>query len=156
MVITQQRLLELFEYKDGQFIDSKTKTIKKPVPITAQHRYNRIVIDRKVYGLHRMIFLYHKGYLPNIIDHIDNDRTNNRIENLREATQQQNCLNRVAHKNNRSGYKNVHWNKAMNKWAVQISIGRKRHVFGYFDDVELAGLVAQEARDKFHGEFSRH
>jgi hypothetical protein len=155
-VITQERLKELFDYKDGQFIDRKTNAAKTLVPITNHHRYYRVVVDGKAYGLHRMIFLYHKGYLPKVIDHVDNDRTNNQIENLREATQQQNCLNRVAHKNNRSGYKNVHWDKAMNKWAVQISIDRKRRVFGYFDDVELAGLVAEEARDKFHGEFARH
>lgn len=155
-MITQERLKELFGYKDGQFVDRKTNAVKALVPITLHHRYYRIVVDGKQYKFHRMVFLYHKGYLPKIIDHVDNDRLNNKIENLREVTQQQNCLNRIAHKNNRSGYKNVHWDKVMNKWTVQISIDRKRRVFGYFDDVELAGLVAEEARDKFHGEFARH
>lgn len=155
-MITQQRLQELFDYQNGQFINRKTNAVCSPAPITKYHRYNRIVIDGKAYAFHRMVFLYHKGYLPKIIDHIDNDRTNNKIENLREATQQQNCLNRIAHKNNRSGYKNVFWHSSMNKWSVQISISRKRRIFGYFDDVELAGLVAEEARDKFHGEYARH
>ena len=153
---TQKRLKELFDYQDGQFINRKTNAVKALVPITKHHRYCRVVIDGKAYTFHRMVFFYHKGYLPKIIDHIDNDRTNNRIENLREVTQQQNCLNRVAHKNNQSGYKNVHWDKAMNKWSVQININRKRRVFGYFDDLELAGLVAVEARDKYHGEFACH
>ena len=155
-MITQKRLQELFDYQDGQFIDRKTNAVRALVPITNHHRYHRIVVDRKAYAFHRMVFLYHKGYLPKIIDHIDNDRTNNRIENLREATQQQNCLNRVAHKNNRSGYKNVHWDKAMNKWCVLINVFKKRKVIGYYDDIELAGLVAEEARDKFHGEFAHH
>jgi hypothetical protein len=155
-VITQERLKELFTYKDGQFIDRKRNAVKTIVPITSCQRYCRIVIDKKAYRFHRMVFLYHKGYLPKIIDHIDNDRANNRIENLRDVTQQQNCLNRIAHKNNKSGYKNVHWAKAMNKWCVLVNILKKRKVIGYFDDVELAGFVAQEARNKFHGQFACH
>lgn len=155
-MITQQRLQELFIYKDGLFFNRKTNASCSLVPITNHQRYNRIVVDGKAYAFHRLVFLYHKGYLPKIIDHIDNDRTNNRIENLREATQQQNCLNRVAHKNNRSGYKNVHWHSAMKKWSVLINVDGKRKTIGYFDDVELAGLVAQEARAKFHGEFACH
>ena len=155
-MITQERLKELFEYQDnGTFVRKRNGS-----PIVASmknRRYARMFVDKGIVcAVHRMIFLWHHGYLPKVIDHIDNDRTNNRIENLREVTQQQNCLNRVAHKNNRSGYKNVHLDKAMNKWTVQISIDRKRRVFGYFDDVELAGLVAEEARDKYHGEFARH
>ena len=155
-MITQERLKELFVYQDGQFIDRKTNAEKALVPITNHHRYYRLVVDGKAHAFHRMVYLYHKGCLPKIIDHIDNDRTNNRIENLREVTQQQNCLNRVAHKNNRSGYKNVYWDKAMSKWCALVNVYGKRKIFGYFDDVELAGLVAEEARDKFHGEFARH
>ena len=94
--------------------------------------------------------------IPLDVHHIDGNRKNNKIENLRIATQQQNCLNRIAHKNNRSGYKNVHWANGMNKWCVLINVGGKRKVIDYFEDIELAGFVAQEARNKFHGEFARH
>ena len=105
--------------------------------------------------MHRLIYLFHHGVLPKIIDHIDNDRTNNKIENLREATQQQNCLNRAAHKNNMSGCKNVHWDKSMKKWCVSMAVNRKRKTVGYFEDIEFAVLVAEEARLKFHGSFAR-
>jgi hypothetical protein len=155
-VLTQKAMKKEVEYRDGHFHRLSDGALIIETPIKGTQRYIRVRVCGVVQRLHRMVFLYHKGYLPKVIDHINNDRTNNRIENLREVTQQQNCLNRVAHKNNRSGYKNVFWHSAMNKWSVQISINSKRRVFGYYDDVELAGLVAEEARAKFHGEFARH
>jgi hypothetical protein len=155
-VLTQEALRQEVEYRDGHFYKLSNGALVTETPIRKTQRYIRVRVCGVVQRLHRMVFLYHKGYLPKIIDHIDNDRSNNRIENLREATQQQNCLNRVAHKNNRSGYKNVHWHSAMNKWSVLVNVGGSRKTIGYFDDVELAGLVAEEARAKFHGEFARH
>jgi hypothetical protein len=154
-MITQARLKELFDYFDGHFIVKKTGLVKKETPITKNHRYARIVVDNKAYYLHRLIYLFHVGSLPKVLDHVDNDRTNNRIENLREATQQQNCLNRTRHRNNASGCKNVHWNKAVKKWTVGLSVNRVRKTFGHFEDLEFAALVAEEARCKFHGDFAR-
>lgn len=154
-MITQQRLKELFEYQNGNFICKKTGKIKKIVPITNHHRYCRVSVDGKAYAFHRLVYLYHHGKQPKVVDHIDNNRENNRIENLRSATQSENCLNRVRHCNNKSGYKNVMWHKKTNKWAVLISVNHKRKYFGFYDDLELAGLVAEEARDKYHGIFAR-
>jgi hypothetical protein len=153
-VITQERLKELLNYQDGILVVKEGRPVKI-TPITKNHRYLRIRADGVVYFLHRLIFLFHKGYLPKIVDHIDNDRHNNRIENLREATQQQNCLNRITHKNNKSGAKNVRFEKGTNKWVVEMSINRKRTRFGCYEDLELAELVALEARNKFHGSFAR-
>lgn len=154
-MVTQERLKELFEYKDGDLYRKKDGKLAR-VKSNPKQRYERMTIDSKVYRIHRMIFLYHNGYLPDVLDHIDGNKKNNIIENLRVATQQQNCLNRMAHKNNRSGYKNVHWANSMNKWCVLINVDGKRKVINYFEDVELAGLVAQEARDLYHGEFANH
>jgi len=153
-MVTQERLKELFEYRDG-FLYAKQGYQPKFTPITSHHRYIRMKVDGKVYPLHRLIFLYHHGYLPKITDHANNDRSDNRIENLREVTQQQNCLNRKIHKNNKSGVKNVRWDKKCKKWLVEMSINRKRTFFGWHDDLEFAELVAIEARDKFHGSFAR-
>ena len=153
-MVTQERLKELFEYRDG-FLYAKQGYQPKFTPITNHHRYIRMKVDGKVYPLHRLIFLYHHGYLPKITDHANNNRSDNRIENLREVTQQQNCLNRKIHKNNTSGVKNVRWDKKCKKWLVEMSINRKRTFFGWHDDLEFAELVAIEARDKFHGSFAR-
>lgn len=154
-MITQERLKELFSYNDGQFVCNKTGKVKRGTPITNHHRYHRLSIGGKAYSLHRLIYIYHHGAAPKIIDHIDNDRSNNRIENLREATQQQNCLNRVRHSNNTSGHKNVRWDKKCKKWVVEMTVNAKRKFFGWFEDLELAALVAEEARDKYHGTFAR-
>jgi hypothetical protein len=153
-MLTKEYLHSLFDYKDGQLIHKDSG--KSAVIKAGKKRYERITIDGKVHTLHRMIFLWNHGYLPATIDHIDGDRDNNRIENLREATQQQNCLNRKHHSNSKSPYKNVYWNQAAKKWAVAMSINQKRNYFGVFDDVELADLVATEARNLYHGQYARH
>ena len=154
-MLTQKYLKEKFTYKDGELIrNSNGKTVK--CSKTNGHRYLRIGINGKAIALHRIIFLYHHGYMPKITDHIDGDRYNNKIENLREVTQQQNCLNKAHHKNSASPFKNVHFDKGMDKWRVCMSINGVRKIFGYFADIELADLVAQEARSKYHGEFARN
>ena len=154
-MISQQRLHELYEYKDGSLFYKDSGLEHKATPITNAHRYARLVVDRKAYALHRLIFLHCNGWLPKIVDHIDNDRNNNAIENLREATQQQNCLNRVTHKNSKSGIKNVYFVTSMKKWCVAMYVQRKQKIIGYFEDLEFAELAAIEARNKFHCSFAR-
>ena len=83
-MITQERLKELYDYRDGAFFWKSTGQEHKPTPITANHRYHRLVVDKKAYAVHRLVFLYHHGYLPKIVDHVDNDRSNNKIENRSE------------------------------------------------------------------------
>lgn len=160
-MVTQERLKELFDYQDGDFI-RRTTSLRVMCSPTKGQRYLRVFVDGKPRSLHRMIYLWHHGHLPKTLDHIDGDRANNKIENLREATQQQNCLNRKHHSNSKSPYKNVYlqsptknseWKR---NWVVSISIEGKRKYIGSFDDLELADLVAMEARDKFHGRFARH
>jgi hypothetical protein len=155
-MITQERLKELFTYSpNGKFTRNKNgKEVK--CSVTKGQRYLRLGIDGKPYTMHRMIFLYHHGYLPKTTDHIDGNRMNNKIENLREVTQQQNCLNSKHRTTSKSPYKNVYWNNAAKKWSVVMSINGIRKYFGSFEDIDLADLVAQEARSKFHGAFARN
>lgn len=159
-MITQERLKELFDYQDGTFI--RRSTGAQIVANFGVKRYLRVFVDGKPRSLHRMIYLWHHGHLPKTLDHIDGDRANNKIENLREATQQQNCLNRKHHSNSKSPYKNVYlqsptknseWKR---NWVVRITVAGESKYIGSFKDLELADLVATEARDKFHGQFARH
>ena len=76
------------------------------------------------------------------------------VENLREATNQQNQFNVGLLGRNKSGVKNVVWNRC--KWKVYMRINSKTKNLGAFEDLELAELVAIEARNKFHGEFVNH
>lgn len=154
-MVTQEKLKELFIYEDGNFI--RKKNGKKVVcSETKGQRYLRVFIDGKPRSLHRLIYLYHFGICPKIIDHIDGNRFNNKIENLREVTQEQNCLNRKHMSHSSSPYKNVIFNKISKKWNVVLTVNKKRKYFGSYDDIELADLVATEARDKYHGIFVNH
>jgi len=158
-MVTQEYLKQLFDYQDGQLI---RKNGKSAVIKSGKKRYERISIDGKAYALHRMVYLWNHGYLPEIIDHIDGNRENNKIENLREATQQQNCLNSKHRVTSKSPYKNVYlqsptknaeWKR---NWVVSLMVDKKRKYVGSFEVLELADLVAQEARDLYHGQFARH
>lgn len=116
--------------------------------------YKRTKVNKKVYGTHQLIFLMFYGYIPTQIDHINKNKLNNSIENLRVASHSQNQHNKAIQKNNTSGVKGVSWYKRLKKWQVQIMVNKKAIHFGHFDDLELAELVATEARHKYHGIFA--
>ena len=146
----------VYDYLDGLNIFCNTSDGWSKIPIiwsSAERSYQ--IKNNKNYLNHRIIFVMFNGYLPEFLDHIDGNSLNNKIENLREATQQQNCINRKHHSNSKSPYKNVYWNKAAKKWQVYCRIDGHLKYFGIFEDLELADLVAQEARAKYHGEFAR-
>ena len=120
------------------------------------HGYICVGINYNSYRAHRLIFLMHKGYLPKTIDHINGDKLDNRIENLRAATVGQNQHNRKTNANNTSGYKGVCWNKAQKKWVARITLERKNIHLGYFANVEEASEVVRKAREELHGSFANH
>lgn len=159
MEVTHELLHELFEYKDGVLYWKKSRPGIKSNMIAGyldNSGYIRIRVNHSRYLIHRLIYLMHYGYLPDRIDHKDNNPLNNRIENLREATNQQNSLNRKLNKNNTSGVKGVYWRKDTNNWQVRVTINGNFKSLGSYNDLELAELVANEARDKYHGEFANH
>jgi hypothetical protein len=96
----------------------------------------------------------HYGWLPEFIDHIDFNRQNNNIINLRAATRAQNNANCRAR--SASGAKNVYWVRALQKWVVRLWINTRYTHVGVFDDLDAARFVASEYRDKYHGEFACH
>ena len=107
------------------------------------------------YYAHSVAWLYVMGAWPTQIDHIDIDRTNNRFDNLRLASSQQNLQNRGKQKNNTSGLKGVSWSKAAKKWWAQIvADGRHKHL-GLFGCPAAAHFAYVVAADKLHGEFAR-
>ena len=158
-IITQDYVKQLFEYRDGELFwkvsVGKAKVGKKAGSLKLNGYFNT-GINGKVYRNHRLVFLMHHGYLPKCVDHIDGNCLNNKIENLREATHSQNSQNGKFRTNNTSSAKGVFWSKKFNKWVIQISINNKHKYFGMYKDLELADLVAQEARDKYHGAFANH
>jgi hypothetical protein len=115
--------------------------------------YCYVTWKRKHYAVHRVVFLLAHGWLPDCVDHIDGNPSNNCVENLRPATRLQNQHNRRINVKTKTGVKNV--SPHQGKWQVRFSIKGKTVHIGCFDDMELAELVAVEARHKLHGEFAR-
>jgi hypothetical protein len=117
--------------------------------------YRIISIDKKNYQEHRLVWLFNHGVWPkNMLDHINGIRDDNRICNLREANIYQNNYNAKLRKDNTSGVKGVTWNKWNKKWHVQMRHNGKNKFYGYFEDLELAELVINEIRKKYHGEYA--
>ena len=159
-MINKDYLHELFEYKDGELYWKVTLSNKRKKGDMAgcllPKGYKTIGIDGKNYFMHRLIFLMFYGYLPKKIDHKDGNAKNNKIENLRNASDLENSYNAKIRKDNTSGCKGVIWHKYEKKWIVVIKAKNKVIYSKYFDNLELADLVAQEARNKYHKDFARH
>lgn len=158
--MNQQILKELLNYNPdtGVFTwanDSKrVKTGTKAGTITNQG-YVRIKILDKVYMAHRLAWLYVYGVMPSEqIDHINHDKADNRIENLREATNQQNQFNKPKSKYSKSNYKGISFHKRSNKWLAQININKVNTYLGIFDTEEEAALAYQNKSKEIHKEFA--
>ena len=159
-MITKEKANDLLEYKDGNLYwkNHKYKKLngKKAGTLVKSSGYYMVRCFGKAYLNHRLIFLMHHNYLPEIIDHIDGNQLNNKIENLRPSTPSTNQYNSKKPITNTSGIKGVHFDKNQKKWMVKLRINGIQKFFGYFKDLELAGLVAQEARQKYHKEFAKN
>jgi hypothetical protein len=157
--MNQEMLHKLFVYKNGRLYWKVSNTNRIKVGDIAgyitEHGYRKIRVEKKQEYEHRIVFLMHHGFLPKHLDHIDGNKLNNKIENLREATHSQNMMNVKIKKNNTSGTKGVCFDKQRKKWLVRITIQNKDIHLGRFDDLELAELVAIEGRDKYHKSFAR-
>jgi hypothetical protein len=159
MQLTQDLLAQLFEYRNGKLYwrSSQGNQIKKgSLAGWPDKVYMRVMINETAYLAHRVIYLMHHGYLPDFVDHINGDATDNRIENLRAATRSDNNRNRRINGNNKSGIKGVHWDAPRNKWKAQLCIAGKQQYLGLYDTLEEAAAIVQAARVKHHGEFTRH
>jgi len=118
--------------------------------------YRRVKIDGVLYMSHRLAWLLHYSVWPeDQIDHKDGNGLNNRIENLRVVTNQENQKNRRMQRSNTSGVTGVCWDKARGKWRAQIHIdGKKKHL-GYFADIDEAAEAYRKAADEI-GFTERH
>jgi hypothetical protein len=160
-MITQEQVKALFEYKDGHLIRRVTRGPCKKGSIAGttnpnEWGYLKIKVGRKIYASHRLIFLYHFGYLPNEIDHINGITLDNRIENLRPCTRTQNSHNVKAMKGGTSEKKGLSWCVDYKMWRARISVCGKAVYLGRFWDEETAAQVVRIARLKYHGEFANH
>lgn len=157
-MLTRKRLREVLEYNPdtGVFTRLVGKFRGRRAGFVSGHGHIQISIDNRLYLAHRLAWLYVCGKWPPAgIDHIDNNKQNNAISNLRLATQSQNGANRCAPKTNRSGFKGVHWSNHTRKWRAQITVRGRGQNLGDFETPEEAHLAYVEAAKSSFGEYSR-
>jgi hypothetical protein len=99
--------------------------------------------------VHRLFFYWHYGYLPDQIDHIDTNRINNKIDNLREINDSNNQRNKQKNnirlgKKTSSRHKNVSWDKRSNKWRARVKLNKKYFGLGQFDIEDEAGEAVNQ------------
>lgn len=154
--LTQERVRELFDYRDGNLIRKVAQSNCVKIGDTAgslSYGYLETGVDGGRYMVHRLIWLWHHGYLPeNNIDHIDRIKSNNKIENLREASQSCNLRNCGNFKHNTSGIKGVFWDKIQEKWRSSIKVMGNNKDLGRYGDKNEAVLARLAAEQCLHWE----
>jgi HNH endonuclease len=118
--------------------------------------YWRVGIFGKRWLAHHLAWLYVHGELPTSEpDHINMERADNRIANLRLGSRRDNIANSGLRITNSSGFKGVYWCTQRNKWKVRIRDGDKQKFLGFFDDIEQAGAAYAVAARQMYGDFAR-
>jgi hypothetical protein len=92
--------------------------------------YNSVFIMGEQYRVHRLIWLLVYGHFPKIIDHINGDKLDNRLENLKEVTQQENLMNQRRSSKNTSGVTGVYFNKKRGLWCAQMKFNGETYHLG--------------------------
>lgn len=153
----QSELQTLLFYDNGNFFWKKTKCNRVHIGQRAggqsKSGYRRIYVCGKRYYEHHLVWLYHYGKLPDCqIDHINQIKDDNRVENLRLCpnNHSDNHQNMPIQSNNTSGYTGVTYDKNRNKWQSQIKINGKNKFLGRFDNIEDAVKFRNEGKLKHH------
>jgi len=153
---------ELWWVKEGERRVGRPRDLGRPAG-SLSHGYLVIGLPKSVTGdqlwypkVHRVAwFLHHNNWPDEQIDHINGDRKDNRIENLRLTTSQQNNLNRGALKGTSSKYKGVDWHKATQKWRSSIKFNRTDKHLGVYVSEEDAARAYDKAARELHGDYAR-
>ena len=141
----------------GRVYSNKTNRILKPGRNTGGYYHVDLCKNGKgkPHLINRLVAI---AFLPNhdnksMVDHIDGNKTNNNIINLRWATRSQNSYNQDIHKDNTTGFKGVTWYKSRQKYVAQIRINGKNKHLGYFQRAEDASQAYDAKAKEIHKEF---
>ncbi|MEX5730773.1 HNH endonuclease [Providencia hangzhouensis] len=157
--LTYSRLRELLDYNPdtGVFTwlpKASKGTRRVGVAGSVSNGYIAIGIDGKQYRAHRLAWLYIYGHWPNnMLDHVNRIKSDNRILNLREASNEENQRNVEVGKKNKSGFKGVFWEPSRQKWKARAQMNKKKYTIGRFDKIEDAVAAYENFCRKNYGEF---
>lgn len=155
-----EKVRELFDYRPDGFLVWKVRGSCRSKPgtvVTCKNTAGYIVvrIDDKLHYVHRLVWLWHNGEIIDQIDHIDHDRSNNCIENLRCASSAQNARNRTVQNNKKySSWHGVTWFLRDSVWKSQIRLNGKNKHLGYFKDEADAAQAYNFAAWQAAGEYA--
>lgn len=161
--ITQAELKELLHYDEATGIFTRLKALSRKCKVGERvgsvtgDGYLNARLNRAPYMLHRLAWLYVYGSFPKkLIDHINGNPADNRICNLREATNSENLKNSKLPITSTSGVKGVYWKEKYQYWEVYCRIDGKTKYGGSFKTLQEASVAVEILRKKHHGEFARH
>lgn len=148
-----------YDEQTGHFTWKETMSIRRKKGERAgslTDDYRRIGLNEASYLEHRLAWFYVHGSWPAAhIDHVNCQRADNRIANLRDATRDQNLSNVSKYANNKSGFKGVHLHKASKLWAAMCRSKGKKYSAGYHKTPELAAAAYDALASQLHGDFHR-
>lgn len=159
--MTQQELYNhIFTYKDGTLVyrnPPRGKSVGEPAGTLDDYGYISVIVRGRMCKAHRIVWTMHHGDIPAgmEIDHKNRKRTDNRLDNLRLATPNQNQHNRVANRASKTGVKGVSWSKSNKAYRVDVQAYGKRHV-RFAPTLNEAAAMAASLRSALHGEFSNN
>lgn len=157
--ITAERVRDLLDYcaEDGNFRWRSAHKRANAGSIAGQLRpngYRCIAIDGTRYLAHRLVWLHCFGEIPvGFVDHINRDRSDNRLENLRLCSHSQNCRNRPGAAGE-GCIKGVSWHRQRQKWQAQIKVDGRNRYLGLFSTKEQAAAAYDAAASVEHGDFA--
>lgn len=146
----------IYDHETGDFqwsLDADPRRIGKKAGGLTFDGYVRIKIGGHLMRGHRIAWWIVHHEIPDFIDHIDHNKSNNALINIRKATRSQNGANRRIYKNSKSGIKGVHRHKN-GKWIATIQINKKFIYIGCFNSIELAAEAYDHAAIDGFGEFA--
>lgn len=150
---SQERLRELFDYDPDQGLLLSTSGRNRKKKAVLRNRYRTVTIAKQQYNHHKCVWIWHNGCPDGLeVDHINRNSTDDRIENLRLATDSQNSQNRKVALTNTSGFKGV--NRSGTGWQARVMREGKRVFLGQFPTKEEAAAAYQQAAAEMHGEFA--
>lgn len=170
---SREYLMECFDYNHetgsltwktrpiSHFVDSwrmnqsNSRNSGKVVEMVSASGYIEMKINGSTYKAHRVIWKIVTGDDPNMIDHINGNRSDNRITNLRLASRTQNGANRGLSSNNLSGHSGVSYHIRDKKWQSYITVNGLRFYIGSFESLDSAVSARKNSEVKYFGNYRR-
>lgn len=159
--MTQDEIRKRFVYERSTgLLRSRDPGLKpypwRPMGVSRKYLAHTYGPGGKTIYLHQAVWLYHKGFIPPMLDHRDGDPRNCKIGNLRVCTPAQNQYNSKRKANNRSGFKGVVYRTGYrHPWQARITVNKRVVLVGRFDTAREAHLAYVAAARKYAGAFAR-